>query len=239
MKAIFSHHVENELKEAFFGGATRGFFVDIGANDPQRASQSWHLEQLGWDGILIEPQPDLADELRRRRRARVYAVACSSPANAGKSLPLHVAGSPHMTGIHASFDPNFAVPDMRRVGVIEVPVKTLDEILVDAKAPAPLDFVSIDVETHEIEVLEGFALAKWKPRLMLIEDLALDLRLHRYVTGRGYKWVRRTGLNGWYVPADDPTPVSLFGRLQFLRKHYLATPFRRLREQSRRWRRKI
>jgi FkbM family methyltransferase len=239
MKAIFSHHVENELKEAFFGGATRGFFVDIGANDPQRASQSWHLEQLGWDGILIEPQPDLADELRRRRRARVYAVACSSPANAGKSLPLHVAGSPHMSGIHASFDPNFAVPDMRRVGVIEVPVKTLDEILIDAKAPAPLDFVSIDVETHEIEVLEGFDLAKWKPRLMLIEDLALDLRMHRYVTGRGYKWVRRTGLNGWYVPADDPTPVSLFGRLQFLRKHYLATPFRRLREQSRRWRRKI
>jgi hypothetical protein len=34
-------------------------------------------------------------------------------------------------------------------------------------------------------------------------------------------------------------PVSLFGRLQFLRKHYLATPFRRMREQSRRWRKKI
>jgi FkbM family methyltransferase len=239
MRAIFSHHVENELKEAFFGRSARGFFVDVGANHPQLASQTWHLEQLGWDGILIEPQPDLAGELRKVRRARVYAVACSSPANAGKSLPLHVAGSPHMTGIHASFDPNFAVPDMRRTGVIDVPVKTIDEILIDANAPIPIDFVSIDVETHEIEVLEGFDLAKWRPRLMLIEDLALDLRLHRYVTSRGYKWVRRTGLNGWYVPMDSPMPVSLLGRLQFLRKHYLATPLRRLRERSRRWRKKI
>ena len=239
MKAIFSHHAENELKEAFFGRSSRGFFVDVGANHPQLASQTWHLEQLGWEGILIEPQPGLAEELRKSRRARVYAVACSSPTNAGKSLPLHVAGSPHMTGIHASFDPNFAVPDMRRTGVIDVPVKTLDEILIDANAPTPLDFVSIDVETHEIDVLQGFDLGKWRPRLMLIEDLALDLRLHRYVTSRGYKWVRRTGLNGWYVPADCPMPVSLLGRLQFLRKHYVATPLRRLRERSRRWRKKI
>jgi FkbM family methyltransferase len=239
MRAIFSHHVENELKESFFGHSARGFFIDVGANHPQLASQTWHLEQLGWDGILIEPQPDLADELRKSRRARVYSVACSSPANAGKSLPLHVAGSPHMTGIHASFDPDFAVPDMRRTGVIDVPVKTLDEILIDANAPTPVDFVSIDVETHEIEVLEGFDLAKWRPRLMLIEDLALDLRLHRYMTSRGYKWVRRTGLNGWYVPMDSRMPVSLLGRLQFLRKHYLATPLRRLRERSRRWRKKI
>ena len=239
MRAIFSHHVENELKETFFGRSIRGFFVDVGANDPQLASQTWHLEQLGWDGVLIEPQPDLAEELRKFRRAKVYVVACSSPANAGKSLPLHVAGSPHMTGIHASFDPNFAVPDMRRMGVIDVPVKTLDEILIDAKAPVPIDFVSIDVETHEIEVLEGFDISKWRPRLMLIEDLALSLRLHRYITRRGYKWVRRTGLNGWYVPADSPMRVSLFGRFQFLRKHYLATPFRRLREHSRRWRKKI
>jgi FkbM family methyltransferase len=239
MRAIFPHHVENELKEAFFDRSTRGFFVDVGANDPKLASQTWHLEQLGWDGVLIEPQPDLAEELRKFRRTKVYAVACSSPANAGKSLPLHVAGSPHMTGIHASFDPNFAVPDMRRMGVIEVPVKTLDEILIDVKAPVPIDFVSIDVETHEIEVLEGFDISKWRPRLMLIEDLALDLRLHRYITRRGYKWIRRTGLNGWYVPADSPMRVSLFGRFQFLRKHYLATPFRRLREHSRRWRKKI
>ena len=68
-------------------------------------------------------------------------------------MPLHVAGSPHMAGIHASFDPNFAVPDMRRMGVIEVPVKTLDEILIDVKAPAPIDFVSIDVSFISLKLI--------------------------------------------------------------------------------------
>jgi FkbM family methyltransferase len=233
MRAIFGYEVENELKEAFFGRAPRGFFVDVGANDPEDGSQTWHLEQLGWDGILVEPQPDLAARLRQRRRAKVYAAACSSPANSEKSMTLNVAG------IHSSFDPDFFVPDMCRTGIIDVPVKTLDEILIDAKAPAPLDFVSIDVETHEIEVLKGFDLERWRPRLILIEDLGLNLTLHRHFKARGYKWIRRTGLNGWYVPADAPFRVSPFGRLQFFRKHYLGVPFRHLRDASRRLRHRL
>lgn len=216
------------MKEEFFGRSSRGFYVDVGANDPEIGSQTWHLEQLGWDGILVEPQSDLADELRRRRHARVYAVACSSPANAGKRMTLNVAG------IHSSFDPNFYVPDMRPTGAVDVSIRTLDEILVEAGAPVPLDFVSIDVETHEIEVLQGFDLARWRPRLILIEDLARNLRIHRYLRSRSYKWVRRTGLNSWYVPADAPFDVDLIGRLQFVRKHYLGVPFRHLRDAGRR-----
>jgi FkbM family methyltransferase len=224
MTAIFTYHHENQLKEEFFGRATRGFFVDVGANDPVDGSQTWHLEQLGWDGVLVEPQQDLAERLQRERRSKVYAVACSSPANAGKTMPLNLAG------IQSSLNPDFFVPDMVRVGVSEVRLMTLDQILIDAKAPAPLDLVSIDVESHELEVLSGFDLARWRPRLILIEDLVLNRRLHRYLTERGYKWVRRTGLNGWYIPADQPFPVSLFGHLQFIRKYYLGVPFRVARE---------
>ncbi len=62
-RAIFPDHAETRLKEDYFAGQT-GFFVDVGANDPKDISQSWHLEQMGWNGILIEPQPDLARKLR-------------------------------------------------------------------------------------------------------------------------------------------------------------------------------
>src|SRR5262249_44599245 len=128
---------------------------------------------------------------------------------------------------------------MNREGVIEVPVTTLDQVLIDAQAPAPLDLLSIDVEGHEIDVLDGFDMARWRPRLILIEDLVMNLRLHCYLCGRGYKWMRRTGLNSWYVPAAAPTKVNWEGRLQFLRKYYLATPFRHLRERSRRVRERL
>ena len=86
---------EQELVRDFFGGARSGFFVEVGANRPQEQSQTWHLEQLGWTGILIEPQPDLAGDLCRARSAKVFAVACSSAENAGRrgALPLSPAVS--------------------------------------------------------------------------------------------------------------------------------------------------
>jgi FkbM family methyltransferase len=230
MMAIFPFEAQEDLKDEFFRGTSNGYFVDVGANDPQDGSQTWRFEQLGWDGVLVEPQHDLAARLQRERRGKVYAVACSSPQNSGKSMTLNVAG------IHSSLDPAFYVAGMRRAGTSEVILRTLDEILIDAKAPAPLDFVSIDVEGHEIEMLEGFDLARWRPRLILIEDIALNLRIHRHLTRRGYKWIRRVGINGWYVPNDSPMTVSLAGRLQFFRKHYLGVPFRNLREWKRRLR---
>ncbi len=229
MRAIFPPDVEAALKEEFFGH-TQGYFVEVGANDPQALSQTWHLEQRGWSGILVEPQPDLAARLRERRKAQVYAVACSAPADAGKTMTLHLAG------IHSSLDPALNISTELPAGAIEVPIRTLDDILMEAKAPAPLDFVSIDVEGLELDVLAGFDLARWRPRLMLIEDLAMNLRLHRALRARGYKWVRRTGLNGWYVPQTSPMDAGLQGRLQFFRKHVLGLPFRYARETSRRYR---
>jgi hypothetical protein len=69
--------------------------------------------------------------------------------------------------------------------------------------------------------------------LLLVEDLVLDRRLHHYLSARGYRWVRRTALNSWYMPASEATQVSLFGQMQFARKYYLGMPFRRAREALR------
>ena len=73
--------------------------------------------------MLVEPQPDLAEQLRRERRARIYAVACSTPENAGKTLTLYLAG------IQSSLDAGFYVAGVRRTGSVEVPVMTLDQVL--------------------------------------------------------------------------------------------------------------
>jgi FkbM family methyltransferase len=232
-RAVFPPEGENPLKEAFYGGLRDGFFVDVGANDPEVMSQTWHLEQLGWRGVLVEPQPAMAQKLKQRRRAAVFACACSSPQNAGKMLPFQVAG------IHSSLNPDFFVAAMRKDAMIEVPVRTLDDILDEAKAPVPIDLLSIDVEDHEIEVLSGTTLMRWRPRLILIEDLALNLKLHRFLQTRGYKWVRRTGLNNWYVPAGAAFAVSPFGQWQFFRKYYLGVPFRHLREAKRKLRERL
>ena len=222
--------LEQELVRQFFGGAETGFFVEVGANRPQQGSQTWHLEELGWRGVLIEPQPDLAEELSRMRRAQVFAVACSSPANAGGRMHLHVAGA------LSALDRDRMAPGSQPERLIEVPVRVLDDILREAHAPEPLDFLSIDVEGHELEVLGGLDLSHWRPRLLLIEDHVGNLDRHRYLTEHRYRLIRRIGHNGWYVPADAAVAPGLRERWEILRKYYLALPFRIARNASRRLR---
>jgi FkbM family methyltransferase len=234
MRTVFPYQAENELKAEFFGASPTGFFIEVGANAPIEGSQSWQFEQAGWNGVLVEPQPDLAAALMAKRRVKVVAAACSSPQNAGHAMTLYLLGP------HSSLKPELAVTGVQPRAAIKVPVRTLDDILEEAGAPCPIDFVSIDVEGHEVDVLSGFDIGRWQPRLILMEDHVSSLDAHRRVTRAGYALIRRTGPNGWYVPQALAPRIGL-GRLQLMRKYYLALPVRKLRDKKRRlrdrWRR--
>jgi FkbM family methyltransferase len=192
-----------------------GFFAEVGACHPWSGSPTWHLEQRGWRGILVEPLPDHADRLREERTAAVFAVACSSPANAGRMLPFHA-------GSEAAAGPEMT-PEMTGE-MINVPARTLDSLLEEAGAPRPLDFLSVDVDGHEIEVLRGFNFARWSPRLILLEDRTADPGRHRFMKANGYRRVRRTGRNGWYVPADAPVGLGLGEHLRGLWQRLFHAP---------------
>jgi len=224
---------EQILVREFFGGARSGFFVEVGANRPQQESQTWHLEQLGWTGVLVEPQPKLASDLRNARSAEVFAVACSSPQNAGRRMQLHLAGA------LSALNRDRMAPGAQPQEVIEVPVRTLDDILCEAGAPLGFDFLSVDVEGHELEVLSGFDLARWRPRLVLLEDHVGNLKKHRFLLSAGYRLIRRFENNGWYVPRDESIGIAPRERWNILRKYYLALPFRIMRNASRAIRRKL
>jgi len=153
VRTVFPQEVEKELKRAFFGGNDRGYFVEVGANQPVELSQTFDLEQRGWTGVLVEPQPDLADKLRRWRSAKVFAEACSSRRDSGSRMKLHLAGP------YSSFDQTLNLAEVKPHDVIDVPVRSLDEILIEAGALS-VDFISIDVGGHELDVLDGFDLAR-------------------------------------------------------------------------------
>jgi FkbM family methyltransferase len=229
LPAHLSQEQEHRQVRDFLGDA-KGYFADVGANEPRAGSQTWHLEQVGWTGVLIEPQPDLAEKLRMERKAKVFAVACSSPGNSGKTLPLHVAGT------LSSLDLDQMAPGALPSAVVQVPVRTLDEILIEAGAPGPIDFLTVDVEGHELEALRGFDFHRWRPRLVLLEDPVANRDKFRFMNAAGYRLIRHVGFNGWYVPADAARPADWRDRLEIWRKYYLGLPFRVLRNASRRLR---
>ena len=147
----------------FFGERSRGYFVEIGANHPRHYSQTWLLERQGWEGLLVEPLSAKCALLRRERpRSRVVQAALGAPEQRGR-VQFHVAADDDML---SSLAPETGVITE---GVEEVELRTLDDVLAEAGNP-PLDYLSIDVEGHELSVLRGFDLARHHPRLILIED---------------------------------------------------------------------
>lgn len=214
--------VEKQLIQAFFRGG-KGFYVDVGANDPVLDSQSHHLEALGWTGVLVEPDPDCCDLLRKTRKGVVVEMACSSPDNAGKQLQLNRAG-PHST----LEDRPIALGAVVR-STVSVRCDTLDAILQAQGAPVGFDLLSIDIEGHELVALSGFSFSHWKPKLVLIEDHVTHLKKHGLMRESGYQLILRTGLNSWYVPADASYTFSVASRFEYVRKYYLGLPLRKFR----------
>lgn len=215
---------EVELVWQFFGQRKDGFFVEVGANEPQTGSQTWFLER-GWHGILVEPQSRFYERLcQGRPQSRVFQVACGGPGHP-KVMTLYVAEAPSKT----SLVKNLVEANIKYLETETVKIMTLDAVLEAAGNPA-VDFVSIDVEGTQLDVLRGFTLSRHQPALLLVEDHLHHLKVHRYLKQRGYRLVKRTGLNNWYVSKDRPFTLARPGeRFRLWKKVWCNTPFRKLR----------
>ncbi len=222
--------LEKALILEFFKHRREGFFVEVGANDPINGSQTWLLERNGWRGLLVEPQSAYYEKLLRERPAsKAYNVACSAPGRPCTTT-LHIA---NLDGF-SSIDPQADTQGVSFGKKETVRVSTLDDILATEGHPK-VDFVSIDVEGHELEVLQGFSLERYHPTLILVEDTVRNLDKHRYLTEHGYRLVKRTTMNNWYVPKEADFQMStIFERLELFRKMHLATPLRQWRLARRR-----
>ena len=218
---------QDQIVWEFFSRRDTGFFVEVGANHPQEGSQTWLLEQKGWRGVLVEPQERLFKQLcQARPRSQVFRAACSAPDKTGFA-DLHIPADA-LNGF-ATLERNVDDFEIRYERTERVALATLDALLARAGAPK-VDFLSIDTEGTELDVLRGFDVRQHRPGLILIEDKGQSLAKHRHLRGQGYKLVKRTELNNWYVPQDTVFTLTTTGeRLKLWRKVFLGLPFRQLR----------
>jgi FkbM family methyltransferase len=223
----FQDQSQDELVWAYFGCRNEGFFVEVGANHPKEGSQTWLLEQKGWRGVLVEPQERLYKQLcEHRPRCHVFRAACSAPGRTGFA-DLHIPEE-GLNGF-ATLERNVDDFGIRYERTERVELMTLDAVLARAGNPK-VDFISIDTEGTELDVLRGIDLRQQRPGLILLEDKGQSLAKHRYLRAQGYKLVKRTELNNWYVPQDTQFTLTSAGeRLKLWRKVFLGLPFRKFR----------
>lgn len=216
---------EDGLVWEYFGRKRDGFFVEVGANEPCGGSQTWFLEGKGWRGILVEPLPQLAARLRAERpRSRVFEAACAAPGH-----PEVVKFHESDCSAHSGLQRHLLDEHERYVALHRVRALTLDELLREAGDPR-VDFLSVDVEGMQWEVLRGFDLPRHRPGLLAVEDHLFNWKTHRLVRRAGYRLVKRFGFNNWYVPPAQPFPFNTrVERLKLWRKVWPGTPVRSLK----------
>lgn len=216
---FYSQFGEDRLLHGQFGGKRRGICVEVGANNGVDGSTTLHFEELGWDCILVEPNPALCRQLRARRKAQLFECAASSIS--GTAI-LHIAsGAEQSHAVSALGDERKPAQILKEHGFrtdpIEVVTRPLDDILDEARPTADIDFVSIDVEGHELELLKGFSLDRWRPTVLIVEDNApmWESAVKDYLKTQGYLRFRRTGVNDWYAHVSNRTLTGAGRRLAY------------------------
>jgi len=221
-RAVYSGLFEESLLRQYFEKKTSGSFLDVGANDPENAVSRFLWGD--WDGVVVEPLPRQAEKFRKIPGLKVAEVALTSAEKAAEERAIFSIAGKQSTLVPEKLMNREVISD-----TVTVRITTLDQLLEDQNIQQ-LDFLSVDVEGAEIDVLGGFDLRRFRVGLLLVEDWGRDFQLHRLLRGKGYKRVRRTGFNSWYVPVQAEFPVSVWGRLQLFKKYVLGAPFKRLRK---------
>lgn len=200
---------EDRWLDEFFGHKRNGFFVEVGAFDGVNLSNTYHFEQIGWKGVLIEPDPDKAALCRSNRPgSRTYQCAAAGSTQISEVTFFRVEAGEVYSTTRLTREHARRIDHMGLASVpMSVPARTLDAILEEAGAAA-IDFVSIDVEGAEMEVLRGFDIRRWKPAVVVVESNT-KFRLPEvrdYFTSRGYAFRCSIDVNDFYLRVE-PGPV--------------------------------
>ena len=189
---------ENDLNLFdLIGQRQGGYFIEIGAYDGIKQSNTKYLEAFqNWTGLLIEPNPEKVTlcRLSRKRTTKVVQAACV-PYGFSKSKvtfeSLETMSFSRELSLNVDDYDSHEASARRHLGFSEkrefsAKSSPLGEILKFVNAPEEIDFLSLDVEGAEIDVLQGLDLRKFRISFMLIESRDIQ-SLENHLNLLGYR----------------------------------------------------
>jgi FkbM family methyltransferase len=205
----FAQHGEDRRLAALFAGRRRGFYIDVGAWDPTKDSVTKHFYDRGWCGVNVEPHPAFHAQLVALR-PRDVNLRVALGAERGERMLTLVGAS----GL-ATFEPALAEnaehwiaanrPAPAEISQTKVEVLTLADVCrAHVPAATAIDFLKIDVEGWEEQVLRGGDWAAYRPEILVIEAVAplSDVPAWEawdgFVRAQDYGFIEFDGLNRWY-----------------------------------------
>lgn len=185
------------------GGKTGGYFVEFGAAKGDKLSNTWFLETgMGWSGILAEPHPVMVERVRRVRNCHVSDRCVYS--RSGETMAFRMTPKRELSRLEA-IDPQDRHEASLRADyeIAQVETITLNDLLAGFDAPRDIDYLSVDTEGSELEILEAFDFDRWNVRCATVEhnDTPAEAALDRLFFANGYRrmWPEISRFDAWYV----------------------------------------
>jgi len=190
-----------------FGERASGFYIDIGAGHPVYDNVSFAFYLRGWNGITVEPNPWLA-QLSAAVRPRDKRIQSLVGATAGEATYYLVEDFHGLSTTIASHAQAAQAELGKAAQTMTVPVTTL-RALCEQHAPVEIDFLKVDVEGAEPDVLAGGDWQRFRPKVVVVEALA-PLTLapswqswEPTLTSNGYRFAFFDTLNRYYVAQEN------------------------------------
>ena len=208
MRIYYAQNREDLLIKSFFPDIEKGFYIDVGANDPVNHSVTKLLYDEGWSGINIEPIPQLFRKLEKQRKRDKNLNVGLSSARGELKFREYTKGS----GL-STFDTSMAHMYENSIGSssaikshkdYKVPVMTLDEVIAE-NVTGHINFIKIDVEGYEYEVIRGYEWKKNRPELVCVESNHIHKKKDwkPLLKQHGYQEVFFDGINSYFLAKES------------------------------------
>lgn len=195
---------QDKWVQSVLGDKPNGYFIELGACDGVYYSNSYFFEKsLGWSGICIEPNDNFLTALRANRSCHV-----------DNGLAFSIEGEEvefsQCDALGGIIDENIG-PFTERKNTVKKITTTLGNILDKYQAPSIIDYLSLDVEGQEYNILRTFPFDKYKFRCITVEHNAPhigtehQMNIRTCLEANGYKFVKgNDDVQGWnHGPIDD------------------------------------
>jgi FkbM family methyltransferase len=183
-----------------------GFFVEFGASDGVALSNSHMLEKhFGWTGVLCEPSTAWHEALKQNRSCVIDTRCVYSVTGDKISFSENYLGE--LSAITAYAEPNGSGILKRTTSSYEVETISLLDLLKEHNAPRVIDFLSIDTEGSEFEILRNFDFQSYRFGAICVEHNFADTRekIKKLLLANGYVQVHPdlSEFDDWYVHATN------------------------------------
>lgn len=197
---FYGQELQDMYAYLYFKGKKDGFFIDIGAYDGFTISNTYSLEKIGWEGICIEPVPNIFERLIKNRKCECINAALSDNDIVDSKFIQTKGGRSGFTR-NMSNEMQTAAEKEGIIAEINVKSVTFDTIM-DNHHKKYIDFMSVDVEGSEIEILKTINFDKYKFGLITVENNHGKDRLKSFMKLRGYKALFDIGVDILFIPID-------------------------------------